>query len=87
MKKKVAKCLLLVAFIVIVIIAIASIYKWVVCGNQYITISTSNKAFANSDLSVSVIAQENGAYLETETKITLLDSDGKKVKNAEVSYD
>lgn len=87
MKKKVAKCLLLLAFIVIVIIAIVNIYKWVVCGNQYITISTSNKAFANSDLSVSVIAQENGAYLETETKITLLDSDGKKVKNAEVSYD
>lgn len=87
MKKKAAKCVLLVVFIAIVVLAIFSTYKWVVCGEQYIKISTSNKAYTNSNLYVSIIAQENGVDIETKTKIKLLDSEGKKVKNAEVSYD
>lgn len=87
MKKKVAKYALLVVFIAIIILAIFNTYKWVVSGEQYIKISTSNKAYTNSDLHVSIIAQENGVDLETETKIKLLNSDGKKVKGAEVSYE
>lgn len=87
MNKKVVKYALIVVFIAIVVLAICSTYKWIVCGEQYIKISTSNKAYTNSDLYVSIIAQENGVDLETETKIKLLDSNGKKVKGAEISYD
>ena len=36
---------------------------------------------------VSIIAQDKGVDLETDTKIKLLNSDGKKVKGAKVSYD
>ena len=36
---------------------------------------------------VSIIAQNKGVDLETETKIRFLNSDGKKVKDAIVSYD
>ena len=39
MKKKVAKYVLLVVFIVIVVLAIFNTYKWIVCGEQYIKIS------------------------------------------------
>lgn len=87
MKKKIVKYALLVVFIAIVILAIFNIYKWIVCGKQYIKISTSNKAYTNSDLYVSIIAQDKGVDLETKTKIKLLNSDGKKVKNVKVSYD
>ena len=87
MKKKIAKCALLLVFMIIVILAIFNTYKWIVCGEQYIKISTSNKAYTNSDLYVSIIAQDKGVDLETETKIKLLNSDGKKVKDAIVSYD
>ncbi|MEI3401761.1 MAG: MG2 domain-containing protein [Clostridia bacterium] len=74
-------------FIIIVVLAIFNTYKWIVCGKQYIKISTSNKAYTNSDLYVSIIAQDQGIDLETKTKIKLLNSDGKKVKNAIVSYE
>ena len=87
MKKKVAKYALLVVFIAIVVLAIFNTYKWIVSGEQHIKISTSNKAYTNSDLYVSIIAQDKGGDLETDTKIKLLNSDGKKVKGAKVSYD
>lgn len=87
MKKKVTKYALLAVFIAIVVLAIFNTYKWIVCGEQYIKISTSNKAYTNSDLYVSIIAQDKGVDLETKTKIKLLNSDGKKVKKAKVSYD
>ena len=87
MKKRVVKALLLLVLVIIIIIAIVNTYKWIVCGNQYIQISTAVKAYANSNLYVSVNAQENRVDLETKTKLKLLDSDGKRVKNAEVSYD
>ena len=87
MKKKAAKYALLVVFIAIVVLAIFNIYKWIVCGEQYIKISTSNTAYTNSDLYVSIIAEAKGVNLETETKVKLLDSKGKKVKDAIVSYD
>ena len=87
MKKKVVKYVLLIIYVLIVVLAIFNTYKWIVCGKQYIKISTSNKAYTNSDLYVSVIAQDKGVDLNTETKIKLLDSNGKKVKDAIVSYD
>lgn len=87
MKKKVVKYVLLIIYVLIVALAIFNTYKWIVCGEQYIKISTSNKAYTNSDLYVSIIAQDKGVDLETETKIKLLDSNGKKVKNATVSDD
>lgn len=87
MKKKVVKYVLLVIFVLIVALAIFNTYKWIVCGEQYIKISTSSKAYTNSDLYVSIIAQDKGVDLETKTKIKLLDSKGKKVKDATASYD
>lgn len=36
---------------------------------------------------VSIIAQDKGVDLETETKIKLLNSDRKKVKDVKISYD
>ena len=87
MKKKVAKCALLVIFVVIVALAIVNTYKWIVCGEQNIKINTSTKVYTNSDLYVSIIAQKNGVDLQTKTKIKLLNSKGRKVKGANVSYD
>ena len=87
MKKKIVKYALLVVFIAIIILTICNIYKWIVCGNQNIKISTAKKAYTNSDLYVSIIAQENGVDLETKTKIKLLNSDGKKVKDVTISYE
>lgn len=87
MKKKVIKCALLVVFIIIIALGIINTYKWIVCGRQDIKINTSKKAYTNSDLYVSIVAQEKGVDLETKTKIKLLNSDKKKVKGAVVSYD
>lgn len=87
MKKKVVKYALIIVFIVISLLAILNTYKWIVSGEQYIKISTSNNAYTNKDLYVSIIAQENGVDLETKTKIKLLNSDGKKVKDVKVDYD
>lgn len=87
MKKKVGKILLLIGFIVMVIVAIFNIYKWIMCGKQDIMINTSKQAYANSDLYVSITARKNGEDLQTKTKLKLVNSDGKKVKNAQVTYD
>ena len=87
MNKKTVKSALLLVFTIVVVLAVGNIYKWIVCGEQSIKISTPNKAYANSELYLSVIAQENGVDLDTKTKIKLLDSDGKKVKGTKVSYD
>lgn len=87
MNKKVIKYALLIVFIAMVIFTIFNVYKWIVCGEQYIKISTSNKAYSNSDLYVSVIVQENNVDLQTKTKVKLLNSKGKKVKGTKASYD
>lgn len=87
MKKKIAKYVLLVLFISLVVLAIFNTYKWIVCGKQSIKISTSKEVYTNSDLYVSIIAQDKGVDLETKTKIKLLNSNGKKVKDTIVSYD
>lgn len=86
MKKKVLKYTLLLIFIAIIIIAICNTYDWIVSGEQYIKISTPSKAYTNSDLYISIIAQEKGVDLETKTKLKLLNSNGKKVKGAKISY-
>ena len=65
MKKKIEKYILLFIFVALTICAIFNIYKWVVTGKQEIKISTVAKAYANSDLYVSIVAQENGIDLET----------------------
>ena len=87
MKKKVVKIIAILSFIVILIAAICNIYSWCVRGNQTIKINTSKKAFTNSDLYVSVMAQDNGVDLETKSIFKLLDSNGKTVKNVSVKYD
>ena len=87
MKKQVTKCILLFAFIAIVFVAVFSTYKWIVSGEQRIKISTSSKAYTNSDLYVSILAQDNGVDLETKTQIKLLNSNGKIIKDAKVSYE
>ena len=86
-EEKIIKCSLLLVFIVLILLAIFNTYKWIVCGEQNIKISTSNKAYTNSELYLSIIAQENGVDLETNTKIKLLNSKGKNVKDVNVSYD
>ena len=65
MKKKVVRSILLVAFIALALFAICNVYLWIVSGKQDIKISTSTKAYSNSDLYVSVIAQKDGLDLET----------------------
>ena len=87
MKKKVAKCIGLLILIALVIVAICSTYSWIVTGEQQIKISTSSKAYTNSDLYVSIIAQEYGVDLDTKTKLKLLNSKRKAVKDVEVKYD
>ena len=68
MKKKIVKYTILSILTILVIFTLYSVYNWTVSGKQYIKISTSSKAYANSNLYVSVIAQENGVDLETKTK-------------------
>lgn len=87
MKKKIVKSVILGVFIIVTFLAVFNTYKWIVCGKQYIKISTSKKAYINSDLYVSITAQDQGIDLETKTKIKLLNSNGKKVKDANVSYE
>ena len=87
MKKKVAKCIGIALFVVLVIITIFNIYSWIVSGKQNIKISTPNKAFTNSDLYVSIIAQEKGVDLDTKTKLKLVNSKGRKVKNVKTKYE
>ena len=87
MKKKIAKCIGILIFISLVIVAIFNIYNWINCGNQYIRINTSTKAYANSDLYVSIIAQKNEVDVDTTTKLKLLNSKGKKVKDVKITYE
>ena len=87
MKKKILKCALLLVFIALVVLASVNTYNWIVCGEQRIKISTSNKAYTNSELYLSIIAQKNNVDLETKTKIKLLNSKGRKVEDVKVSYD
>ena len=87
MRKKIAKSIGILFFIMIVIVAIYNIYSWIVTGNQYIKINTSNKAYTNSDLYVSIIAQEKGVDLDTKSKLKLLNSNGKNVKNVGIKYE
>ena len=87
MKKKVVKCIGIALFVVIVIITLFNIYSWIVSGKQNIKISTPNKAFTNSDLYVSIIAQEKGLDLDTKTKLKLVNSKGRKVKNVKTKYE
>ena len=82
--KKISKIIGLLIFIAIIIVAIINTYNWIVCGKQYIKINTSSKAYTNSDLYVSIIAQDKGVDIETKTSLKLLDSKGKKVKNVEI---
>lgn len=79
--KKKAKVIGVLVFITVITIAIVNTYNWIVCGKQYIKINTSSKAYTSSDLYVSIIAQNKGVDLETKTKLKLLDSKGRKVKN------
>ena len=85
MKRKVVRIIGLVVFILLLIATIFNVYKWIVSGKQEIKISTFNKAYTNSDLYISVVAQKNGEELETKTKIKLLDANGKKVKKVKTS--
>ena len=87
MKKKVAKCIGIALFVALVIITLFNIYSWIVSGKQNIKISTPNKAFTNSDLYVSIIAQEKGLDLDTKTKLKLVNSKGRKVKNVKTKYE
>ena len=77
MRKKVVKSICLLVFIAIVIIATFNTYNWIVSGKQCIKINTSSKAYTESDLYVSIIAQNKGVDLDTKTNLKLLDSKGK----------
>lgn len=88
MKRKVAKFVVLALFLVAVASAIFSKYKMIVCGNQRVIISISGEARANSDLCVSIVAEDKyNKELESQSKIQLLNSKGKKVKDTKISYD
>ena len=87
MKKRIVKCLLILGFVAILIATICNIYGFIVSGNQTIKINTSNKAFTNSDLYVSIIAQDDNIDLETKSTLKLKDSNGKIVKNVDVNYE
>ena len=87
MKKKVAKYIGVAIFVFLVIAMIFNIYSWIVSGKQDIKISIPNKAFANSDLYVSVIAQEHETDLDTKINIKLVNSKGKRVKNVKTKYE
>ena len=84
MNKKIAKYIGLFVFIIIALVAICNVYNWIVCGNQYIKINMSNKAYTNSDLYVSIIAQDKGVDIDTKTKVKLLNSNGNTVKDVKV---
>jgi len=87
MKKKIAQSIGVIVLIAIVMLAIFNIHSWIVSGNQYIKISTPSKAYTNSDLYVSVIAQDKGVDIDTKTKLKLVDSNGKRVKDVNIKYD
>lgn len=86
MMKKSKKYVLLCLFLVLIATAVFNTYKWIVCGEQTIRITTSKQAYTDSDLYVSILAYNNEGELETKSKVKLLDSDGDVVKGVEVSY-
>ena len=65
MKKKAINYVLLFIVILLVACTMLNIYKWIVSGKQNIKISTTTKAYTNSDLYVSIVAQKNKTDLET----------------------
>ena len=84
--KKVFKTILAILFVLLVVFAVFNCYKYFTSGNQDIKLSTSNQAYTNSDLYVSIVAQKNGVDLnDTKTKIKFLDNKGKKVKDVKIS--
>lgn len=87
MVKKIAKGIGILFFIILLIIAVSNVYNWIVSGNQYIKISTSNKAYTNNDFNISIVAQQNGVDLDSKIKLKLLNSKKKKVKNVDIKYD
>ncbi|MBR3133860.1 MAG: hypothetical protein IKG56_00170 [Clostridia bacterium] len=87
MKKKIAKIIGIIIFLILIVVGIYNSYYWIVSGKQNIRISTSTNAYVNSDLYVSIIAQKDKTDLETKSQIELLDSKGKRVKNVNVKYD
>ena len=87
MKKKIAKWLGIFIIIAIAIVAIYNVLGWIFSGKQYIKISMPNKAYTNSDLYISIIAQKDETDLETKTKLKLLSTNGKNVKNVNVKYE
>lgn len=74
-------------FFVLVVVAISNTYKWIVCGNQSISIIMPKTIYTGSDLYVSILAYDNGKKLETESKVKLLNEDGKVVEGIQVSYE
>ena len=64
MKKKIVKSIGGLVFVALIIIAIFNIYNCIVCGKQYIRINTSNIAYANSDLYISIIAEKQGSNID-----------------------
>lgn len=94
MKKKISKSMRnigILIFIIIVIATIVNIHKWIVSGNQQINIVTPNIAYTNNDLYVSISATrdtgDKSEEVDTKSKIKLLNSKGKKVKNVSIKYD
>lgn len=87
MNKKNVKYIGVLIFIIIALVAICNAYNWVVCGNQNIKINMTNKAYTNSDLYVSILAQDKGVDLDTKTKVKLLNSNGNTVKDVKVKYE
>lgn len=86
--KKVFKTLLAVVFIVLVVFAVFNAYKFFTTGKQQITISMAKQAYTNSDFYVSIVAKKDGVDAKnTKVKLKLLDSNGKKVKDAKITLD
>ena len=84
--KKVFKTILAILFVLLIVFAVFNCYKYFISGNQDIKLSTSNQAYTNSDLYVSIVAKKNGVDLnDTKTKIKFLDNKGKKVKDVKIS--
>lgn len=86
-KKSLFKVLGLLFIIVLTIIAIFNIFEYFVSGKQYIKINMASNAYTNSDLCVSIVAQENGKDVDTKTELKLLDSDMNEVKDVKIKYE
>ena len=87
MKKKIFKGLVLLFCMALAIVTIVNLYKWIVCGKQSIVISTVSKAYTNSDVYVSVQAFDEKTEIDAKTKVSLINSNGRKVKNVKTVYE